>query len=277
MKNLEISVEFFPPQTDNGLQNLDKTCQNLQNNLQAKPKYYSVTYGAGGSTRDKTFAAVKMLKQQGLIVAPHLSCIGASQQNINEILDHYKNLNIKKIVALRGDLPSGMAETGEFQYASDLVKFIRNKYGDYFDLTVAAYPEFHPQAKNAQSDISAFVEKAKAGANAAITQYFYNVDAYFNFVEEVQKKGVEIPIIPGIMPISSYSKLARFSDACGAEIPRWIRKKFESFGDDTESVKKFGVEVVSKMCEKLLQNGVKELHFYSMNQADLVLQIAKNL
>lgn len=277
MKNLEISVEFFPPQTDNGLQNLDKTCQNLQNNLQQKPKYYSVTYGAGGSTRDKTFAAVKMLKQQGLIVAPHLSCIGASQQNINEILDHYKNLNIKKIVALRGDLPSGMAETGEFQYASDLVKFIRNKYGDYFDLTVAAYPEFHPQAKNAQSDISAFVEKAKAGANAAITQYFYNVDAYFNFVEEVQKKGVEIPIIPGIMPISSYSKLARFSDACGAEIPRWIRKKFESFGDDTESVKKFGVEVVSKMCEKLLQNGVKELHFYSMNQADLVLQIAKNL
>ncbi|MGN1035399.1 MAG: methylenetetrahydrofolate reductase [NAD(P)H] [Rhodocyclaceae bacterium] len=277
MKNLEISVEFFPPQTDNGLQNLDKTCQNLQNNLQPKPKYYSVTYGAGGSTRDKTFAAVKMLKQQGLIVAPHLSCIGASQQNINEILDHYKNLNIKKIVALRGDLPSGMAETGEFQYASDLVKFIRNKYGDYFDLIVAAYPEFHPQAKNAQSDISAFVEKAKAGANAAITQYFYNVDAYFNFVEEVQKKGVEIPIIPGIMPISSYSKLARFSDACGAEIPRWIRKKFESFGDDTESVKKFGVEVVSKMCEKLLQNGVKELHFYSMNQADLVLQIAKNL
>lgn len=277
MKNLEISVEFFPPQTDNGLQNLDKTCQNLQNNLQQKPKYYSVTYGAGGSTRDKTFAAVKMLKQQGLIVAPHLSCIGASQQNINEILDHYKNLNIKKIVALRGDLPSGMAETGEFQYASDLVKFIRNKYGDYFDLTVAAYPEFHPQAKNVQSDISAFVEKAKAGANAAITQYFYNVDAYFNFVEEVQSKGVEIPIIPGIMPISSYSKLARFSDACGAEIPRWIRKKFESFGDDTESVKKFGVEVVSKMCEKLLQNGVKELHFYSMNQADLVLQIAKNL
>lgn len=277
MKNLEISVEFFPPQTDNGLQNLDKTCQNLQNNLQQKPKYYSVTYGAGGSTRDKTFAAVKMLKQQGLIVAPHLSCIGASQQNINEILDHYKNLNIKKIVALRGDLPSGMAETGEFQYASDLVKFIRNKYGDYFDLTVAAYPEFHPQAKNVQSDISAFVEKAKAGANAAITQYFYNVDAYFNFVEEVQKKGVEIPIIPGIMPISSYSKLARFSDACGAEIPRWIRKKFESFGDDTESVKKFGVEVVSKMCEKLLQNGVKELHFYSMNQADLVLQITKNL
>lgn len=277
MKNLEISVEFFPPQTDNGLQNLDKTCQNLQNNLQTKPKYYSVTYGAGGSTREKTFAAVKMLKQQGLIVAPHLSCIGASQQNINEILDHYKNLNIKKIVALRGDLPSGMAETGEFQYASDLVKFIRNKYGDYFDLTVAAYPEFHPQAKNAQSDISAFVEKAKAGANAAITQYFYNVDAYFNFVEEVQKKGVEIPIIPGIMPISSYSKLARFSDACGAEIPRWIRRKFESFGDDTESVKKFGVEVVSKMCEKLLQNGVKELHFYSMNQADLVLQIVKNL
>lgn len=277
MKNLEISVEFFPPQTDNGLQNLDKTCQNLQNNLQPQPKYYSVTYGAGGSTRDKTFAAVKMLKQQGLIVAPHLSCIGASQQNINEILDHYKNLNIKKIVALRGDLPSGMAETGEFQYASDLVKFIRNKYGDYFDLIVAAYPEFHPQAKNVQSDISAFVEKAKAGANAAITQYFYNVDAYFNFVEEVQKKGVEIPIIPGIMPISSYSKLARFSDACGAEIPRWIRKKFESFGDDTESVKKFGVEVVSKMCEKLLQNGVKELHFYSMNQADLVLQIAKNL
>ena len=157
------------------------------------------------------------------------------------------------------------------------MKFIRDKYGDYFDLIVAAYPEFHPQAKNVQSDISAFVEKAKAGANAAITQYFYNVDAYFNFVEEVQKKGVEIPIIPGIMPISSYSKLARFSDACGAEIPRWIRKKFESFGDDTESVKKFGVEVVSKMCEKLLQNGVKELHFYSMNQADLVLQIAKNL
>lgn len=276
-KNIEISVEFFPPQTNDGLQNLLKTCQTLHNNLKPTPKYYSVTYGAGGSTKDKTFAAVKSIKQQNLLVAPHLSCIGSSQENICEILDEYKNLNIKKIVALRGDLPSGMAEIGEFQYATDLVKFIREKYENFFELIVAAYPEFHPQAKNAKSDIDAFVAKVKAGANSAITQYFYNVDAYFAFVDEIRKKGVEIPIIPGIMPISSYSKLARFSDACGAEIPRWMRKKFESFGDDTESIKKFGVEVVSKMCEKLLQNGVKELHFYSMNQSDLVLQIVKNL
>ena len=274
MKHTEISVEFFPPQTPEGVEKLRATRAKL---AELKPEFFSVTYGAGGSTRERTFAIVREIAAEGLSAAPHLSCIGSTRESIRAILDEYKSENIRRIVALRGDLLSGMADAGEFRYANELVEFIRAETGDHFTLEVAAYPEWHPQARSPEDDLAAFVKKVKAGANSAITQYFYNADAYFHFVDAVRARGVDIPIVPGIMPISGFSKLARFSDACGAEIPRWMRKKFEGFGDDADSIKAFGLDVVTELCEKLLAGGAPGLHFYCMNQAALTTEICTRL
>jgi methylenetetrahydrofolate reductase (NADPH) len=227
-----------------------------------------VTFGAGGSTQDRTFDTVREIKQEtGIDVAPHLSCIGSTKDNIRQILSNYKAQGIRHIVALRGDMPSGMREAGEFRYANELVAFIRAETGDHFFIEVAAYPEFHPQAANAQADLLNFKRKVEAGADGAMTQYFYNPDAYFRFVENCEKLGLELPIVPGIMPITNYVQLARFSDACGAEIPRWIRKRLEGFGDDLKSLRAFGMDVTTKLCSDLLAGGAPGLHFYTMNQA----------
>ena len=274
MKHTEISVEFFPPQTPEGVEKLRATRAKL---AELKPEFFSVTYGAGGSTRERTFAIVREIAAEGLSAAPHLSCIGSTRESIRAILDEYKAENIRRIVALRGDLPSGTGDAGEFRYANELVEFIRAETGDTFSIEVAAYPEWHPRARSPEDDLAAFVKKVKAGANSAITQYFYNADAYFHFVDAVRARGVDIPIVPGIMPISGFSKLARFSDACGAEIPRWMRKKFEGFGDDADSIKAFGLDVVTELCEKLLAGGAPGLHFYCMNQAALTTEICKRL
>ena len=270
----EISIEFFPPQTPEGIDKLRATRARL---AELKPAFFSVTYGAGGSTRERTFAIVKEIASEGFDAAPHLSCIGSTRDSIREILADYKAAGIRRIVALRGDLPSGMAEAGEFRYANELVEFIRAETGDTFRIEVAAYPEWHPQARTPQDDLAAFARKARAGANSAITQYFYNADAYFHFVDEARTAGVDIPIVPGIMPIAGFSKLARFSDACGAEIPRWMRRKFESFGDDADSIRAFGLDVVTELCQRLLAGGAPGLHFYCMNQAALTTEICRRL
>lgn len=269
-----LSVEFFPPQTPEGGAKLRLTTEKL---AAIKPAFFSVTYGAGGSTQERTFATVREIAAAGYSAAPHLSCIGSSKEKIRGILNEFSANGVSRIVALRGDLPSGMAEPGEFRYANELVEFIRAETGDRFKIEVAAYPEWHPQARSPEDDLNAFVRKAKAGANSAITQYFYNADAYFYFVDAVRKRGVDIPIIPGIMPILGFSKLARFSDSCGAEIPRWMRKRFEGFGDDTAGVRELGLELVTELSRKLLDGGAPGLHFYSMNQADLTLEIVKRL
>ena len=274
MKRTEISIEFFPPQTPEGVDKLRVTRAKL---AELKPEFFSVTYGAGGSTRERIFAIVREIAAEGLSAAPHLSCIGSTKESIRSILDEYKAENIRRIVALRGDLPSGTGDAGEFRYANELVDFIRAETGDLFSIEVAAYPEWHPQARSPEDDLTNFVRKVKAGANSAITQYFYNADAYFHFVDTARARGVNIPIVPGIMPIAGFSKLARFSDACGAEIPRWMRKKFEGFGDDAESIKAFGLDVVTELCEKLLAGGAPGLHFYCMNQAALTTEICKRL
>jgi len=270
----EISIEFFPPQTPEGVDKLRATRAEL---AKLQPEFFSVTYGAGGSTRERTFAVVKEIAAEGFDAAPHLSCIGSTRESIREILGEYQDAGVRRIVALRGDLPSGMAETGEFRYANELVEFIRQETGDRFSLEVAAYPEWHPQARSPRDDLQNFARKVKAGANSAITQYFYNADAYFHFVDEARALGVDIPIIPGIMPIVGFTKLARFSDACGADLPRWMRKKFESYGDDTESIRAFGLDLVTELCQRLLQGGAPGLHFYSMNQAPLTLEICRRL
>jgi methylenetetrahydrofolate reductase (NADPH) len=274
MMKTEISIEFFPPQTPEGLEKLRSTRVQL---AKLNPTFFSVTYGAGGSTRERTFTVVKEIVAEGFDAAPHLSCIGSTRDSIREILNEYKAAGIKRTVALRGDLPSGMAETGEFRYANELVEFIRAETGDWFSIEVAAYPEWHPQAKSPKDDLQAFVRKVNAGANSAITQYFFNADAYFNFVDEARAQGVTVPIVPGIMPIAGFSKLARFSDACGTDIPRWMRKKFESFGDDVESIRDFGLDVVTDLCERLLKGGAPGLHFYAMNQATLTTEICRRL
>ena len=274
MMKTEISIEFFPPATPEGIEKLRVVRGKL---APLNPEFVSVTFGAGGSTRERTFSIVKEMAAEGFNAAPHLSCVGSTRDNIREILMEYKAAGIRRIVALRGDLPSGMAEAGEFRYANELVEFIRKETGDHFHLDVAAYPEWHPQARFPRDDLAAFARKAKAGADSAITQYFYNADAYFHFVGEVRALGVDIPIIPGIMPIASFSKLARFSDACGAELPRWMRRKFEGFGDDVGSIRAFGIDVVSGLCERLLAGGAPGLHFYSMNQSALTLEICKRL
>ena len=270
----EISIEFFPPQTPEGVDKLRNVRAKL---AELKPSFFSVTFGAGGSTRERTFAVVKEIAAEGYDAAPHLSCIGSTRDNIRDILNEYKAAGIKRTVALRGDLPSGMAETGEFRYANELVEFIRAETGDHFSIEVAAYPEWHPQARSPKDDMDAFVRKVKAGANSAITQYFYNADAYFHFVDEARALGVDVPIVPGIMPIVGFTKLARFSDACGAELPRWMRKKFESYGDDSDSIRAFGLDVVTELCERLLKGGAPGLHFYAMNQSALTMEICRRL
>ncbi len=274
MNRIELSLEFFPPQTPEGLDKL----RLVQHKLAVlKPEFFSVTFGAGGSTRERTFSVVKEIAAEGFNAAPHLSCIGSTHANIREILQQYRAAGITRIIALRGDLPSGMAESGEFRYASELVEFIRSETGDHFHLAVAAYPEWHPQARSAQADLSAFVQKVKAGADAAITQYFYNADAYFHFVDDVRAQGLDIPVIPGIMPIASFYKLARFSDACGAELPRWMRRKFEGLGDDVDAIRALSLNLVTELCERLLAGGAPGLHFYTLNQSGLTLEICKRL
>ena len=261
-----FSFEFFPPNTPEGAEKLAQTAKQL---AQLKPKFFSVTYGAGGSTRERTLRAVLDLRSAGYAAAPHISCVGSSRNDIRDILKEYQTHGIRHVVALRGDLPSGTAASGEFQYANELVAFIRSEFGSQFHIDVAAYPEYHPQARSAQDDLLSFKRKVEAGANSAITQYFYNTDCYFHFVDECEAMGLSLPIVPGIMPIGRFSQLARFSDACGAEIPRWIRKKLEGYGDDTASIRAFGLDVVTRLCDDLLAAGAPGLHFYTMNQAGL--------
>lgn len=276
MSNQRFSFEFFPTKTDAGHEKLMATAKQLAG---YNPEFFSCTYGAGGSTRDRTLNTVLQLNNDTKIpTAPHLSCVGDSKTDLRKLLGLYKNDGINRIVALRGDLPSGMGMAdGELRYANELVEFIRAETGDHFFIEVAAYPEMHPQARNFEEDLRNFVRKVESGANSAITQYFFNADSYFYFVDRVRTLGVDIPIVPGIMPITNYSKLARFSDACGAELPRWIRKQLEAYGDDNASIQAFGTEVISKMCEQLLDGGAPGLHFYTLNQAEPSLAIWNNL
>lgn len=260
----KFSFEFFPPKTPEGTAKLKETVRQLG---QLEPNFFSVTYGAGGSTREGTLSTVLGIREAGHAAAPHLSCVASTRENIAEVIDTYKAHGIRHIVALRGDLPSGLAAAGEFRFASELVSFIRLRTGDWFHIEVACYPEYHPQARRAHQDLAAFKAKVDAGADAAITQYFYNPDAYFHFVEQCQALGIKVPIVPGIMPINNFSQLARFSDACGAEIPRWMRLKLESYGDDAASIKAFGLDVVTQLCDRLLEGGAPGLHIYTMNQA----------
>jgi methylenetetrahydrofolate reductase (NADPH) len=259
----QFSFEFFPPKSDEGAAKLRETRDEL---AKLTPKYVSVTFGAGGSTQAGTIETVREMSAAGLDTAPHLSCIGSSKEDIRSLLNGYIAMGVKRIVALRGDMPSGMRETGAFHYANELVEFIRAETGDHFHIEVAAYPEFHPQAKSAEVDLDNFANKVKAGANAAITQYFYNLDAYLRFVEECEKRNVEIPIVPGIMPITNIKNLARFSEMCGADIPRWLRLRLEAYGEDSQSLRAFGLDVTTELCRRLLESGAPGLHFYTMNQ-----------
>ena len=273
-KHIPISFEFFPPKTAEGAAKL----VNVRHELYAmKPEFFSVTYGAGGSTQDGTLQQVQAILSEGFDAAPHFSCIGATRDSVREQLAAFKAAGIRRMVALRGDLPSGHGTFGEFRYASELVAFIREETGDYFHLEVGCYPEVHPQAKSPEADLQAYVTKVRAGANSAITQYFYNSDAYFRFVDDAYKLGADIPVVPGIMPIISSTQLMRFSDACGAEIPRWIRLRLQAFGDDTASIKAFGLDVVADLCEQLLNGGAPSLHFYTMNQAQAVKQLVERI
>ena len=271
---LPVSIEFFPPKTPEGVEKLRVVRQAL---YALKPEFCSVTFGAGGSTQEGTFNTVRDILTEGASAASHLSCIGATRAGVREQLATLHAMGVKRLVALRGDLPSGYGAGGEFQHDSDLVAFIRAETGDSFHIEVAAYPEIHPQAKSAESDLQAFASKVQAGANSAITQYFYSADAYFRFVEDADALGVTIPVVPGIMPITSSTQLMRFSDACGAEIPRWIRLRLQGFGDDTSSIKAFGLDVVTDLCEQLRAGGAPSLHFYTMNQSAAVLEICDRL
>ncbi len=269
-----FSFEFFPPKTLAGMEKLQVVRDEL---ARRKPDFFSVTYGAGGSTQERTIDTVLKLQDQGIATAPHLSCVGSTKENIAQLLDLYIERGINRLVALRGDLPSGMGAAGELKYANELVEFVRTHSGDHFNIEVAAYPEFHPQAPSAEADLINFKRKVDAGSNSAITQYFFNADAYFYFIDRVEAMGVDLPIVPGIMPITNFSSLVRFSDMCGAEIPRWIRKQLEAYGDDVESIQKFGEEVVTKLCQQLLDAGAPGLHFYTLNQADPSLKVWDNL
>jgi len=269
-----FSMEFFPPQTSEGVEKLRLARKQL---AQLKPEFFSVTFGAGGSTRERTFGTVLEIQREGYQAAPHISCVASTRESVREMLQRYREAGIKRVVALRGDMPSGMVEAGEFRYANELVTFLRAEFGDAFHVEVAAYPEYHPQAKSSQDDLVSFKRKVEAGADSAITQYFYNADAYFAFIEECQTVGINVPIVPGIMPIGRFSQLARFSDACGAEIPRWIREKLHGFGDDTASVRSFGLDVVTALCDRLLRGGAPGLHFYTLNQAGLTTTIWQRL
>jgi len=278
MTQHNFSIEFFPPKTPEGTEKLRATRAKL---AELQPKYFSVTFGAGGSTQQGTLDTVLEIMREGHVAAPHLSCIGSSRDALRDILTEYKSHGIKKLVALRGDLPSGFGaadfSSGEFRYANELVEFIRAETGDWFHIEVGAYPEMHPQAKSPQDDVRNFARKIEAGADAAITQYFYNPDAYFNFVDDAQKLGVNVPIVPGIMPITNYTQLMRFSDMCGTEIPRWIRLKLASYGDDADSIRAFGLDVVTQLCEQLLEGGAPGLHFYTLNQPAATMEIWQRL
>jgi methylenetetrahydrofolate reductase (NADPH) len=271
---LPLSIEFFPPKTPEGAEKLRAVRAQL---YALRPEFCSVTYGAGGSTQEGTFATVRAILAEGLPAASHFSCIGATRASVREQLALLKAMGVRRLVALRGDLPSGYGAGGEFLYASDLVAFIRAETGSDFAIEVAAYPEIHPQAKSAEADLQAFASKVRAGADSAITQYFYNADAYFRFVDDTRALGVDIPIVPGIMPITSSTQLMRFSDACGAEIPRWIRLRLQGFGDDSASIKAFGLDVVTELCERLVRGGAPSLHFYTMNQSAATLELARRL
>ena len=270
----QFSVEFFPPKTPEGVEKLRLARRTLATLM---PEFCSVTFGAGGSTREGTLATVLEIRAEGLAATPHISCIGSTRESVREVLGQYRSHGIRHLVALRGDMPSGAVDAGEFHYASELVAFIRAETGDWFHIDVAAYPEYHPQAKSPQDDLANFVRKIHAGADSAITQYFFNREAYWRFVDACRALGVGVPIVPGIMPIGSYVKLARFSDACGAEIPRWIRRKLESYGDDTAAIRAFGLEVVTRLCADLLEGGAPGLHFYTLNQAALTTTIWREL
>jgi methylenetetrahydrofolate reductase (NADPH) len=266
-----FSFEFFPPKTPEGADKLRAVRAKL---AAVQPAFFSVTFGAGGSTREGTWNTVTEIAAAGLAVAPHISCIGTTRASVRELLLAFRSRGIRRLVALRGDLPSGAAGgAGDFRYANELVEFIRAETGDWFHVEVAAYPEYHPQSRSPADDLANFARKVKAGADSAITQYFYNSDAYFRFVEDAQALGVEVPIVPGIMPITNYTQLARFSDACGAEIPRWIRLKLQSYGDDRDSIRAFGLDVVTDLCEQLLAVDAPGLHFYTMNQAEPTLEL----
>ena len=269
-----VSFEFFPPNTPEGEARLTGVRERLG---ALAPEFFSVTYGAGGATRDKTLRTVLAIREEGHAVAPHLSCIGATRESVDELLALYREHGIRRLVALRGDLPSGMVDAGDFLHASDLVAHIRARTGDWFHIEVAAYPEVHPQATSPQSDLHALAIKADAGANSAITQYFFNTDAFLWFRDAAAREGIEIPIVPGIMPITNYRQLARFSDACGAEIPRWIRQRLAHFGEDLEAIRAFGREVVAAQVRRLAGEGVTSMHFYTMNQADPTIDLVQSL
>jgi methylenetetrahydrofolate reductase (NADPH) len=269
-----FSFEFFPPKTPEGKERLRATWQEL---AKLKPRFFSCTYGAGGSTREGTLETVLDIRAAGHEAAPHLSCVASTRADLGEQLERYRSNGIRHVIALRGDLPSGLAASGEFRYASELVGFIRERTGDWFHIEVACYPEYHPQTRNAADEIRNFKRKVEAGANAAITQYFYSPDAYFRFLDDARAAGIAVPIVPGIMPIGNFSQLARFSEACGAEIPRWMRFKLESFRDDTKSIREFGLDAVTSLCQRLLAGGAPGLHFYTLNQASLSAEIWKRL
>ena len=273
-KPIPVSIEFFPPKTPEGVEKLVAVRQQL---YALKPDFFSVTYGAGGSTQDGTLQTVKAILSDGFAAAPHFSCIGATGSSVRAQLADFKAAGIKRMVALRGDLPSGYGAFGEFKYASEMIEFIRHETGDHFHIEVGCYPEVHPQAKSPEADLQAYLAKVRAGATSAITQYFFNSDAYFRFLEDTERLGANIPVVPGIMPIISSTQLMRFSDACGAEIPRWIRLRLQAFGDDTGSIKAFGLDVVTDLCEQLRAGGAPGLHFYSMNQSAATVEICKRL
>ncbi|HNI77180.1 MAG TPA: methylenetetrahydrofolate reductase [NAD(P)H] [Giesbergeria sp.] len=269
-----VSFEFFPPKTPEGIEKLRAVRQQL---YALQPQFCSVTYGAGGSTQDGTLQAVQAILDEGQQGASHFTCVGASRDSVREKLALFQSMGVRRLVALRGDLPSGYGSMGEFRYAADLVAFIRAETGDHFHLEVAAYPEMHPQSRSAQADLQAYAAKVKAGANSAITQFFFNADAYFRFVDEARKLGADVPVVPGIMPITNASGLLRFADSCGAEVPRWIRLRLQGLGDDAAGIRAFGLDVVTHLCEQLLAAGAPGLHFYTMNQSTAVLEICRRL
>jgi len=274
MTTASISFEFFPPKTSEGVEKLRETRLQL---AQFKPEFYSVTFGAGGSTRDRTMETVIEIQQEGFVAAPHISCVSSSKSEIRDLLQAYQDLGIKRLVALRGDVPSGEVSIGDFRYALELVEFIRAETGDHFHLEVAAYPEFHPEAKTPTADLLNLKRKVDAGANSAITQYFYNADGYFRFMDQCAAAGINVPIVPGIMPIYNITQLARFSSICGAEIPRWLKMRLEEYGDDMVSLRAFGIDVVSELCATLEAVGVPGLHFYTLNQAGIISSIIQNI
>lgn len=273
-QSIAYSFEFFPPKTAEGIANLREARKSL---AQFKPEFFSVTFGAGGSTRDRTMDTVFEIHDEGYAAAPHISCISSSKEEIRELLSAYQAKGIKRLVTLRGDVPSGEVSAGDFKYANELVTFIRQETGDWFHIEVAAYPEFHPEAQSAAKDIANFKRKVEAGANSAITQYFYNADAYFRFLEACEQENIMVPIVPGIMPIYNYTQLARFSGVCGAEIPRWLRLRLEAYGDDMASLRAYGADVVTEMCQRLIAAGVKNMHFYTLNQAGTISKIIQSL